>query len=209
MQRSIVNIIFSDDHELFREGIKQILSQLAPEFKLAETKNFSETLGYLEQNESFDLALIDLKMPDMDSWVGLNKLIQKAPFTPIVVLSGCEDPADMKRCIDAGVMGYIPKSVSPIILIEAIRLVLSGGIYIPPDMLDFFKLGGKPSQEIDLTPRQIEVLKALVKGCSNKQIASNLKISESTVKIHISAIFKTLNVTNRTQLAMVAKELRL
>jgi DNA-binding NarL/FixJ family response regulator len=127
---------------------------------------------------------------------------------PIVVLSGSEDRADMRRALNRGAMGFIPKSATAPVMLSALRLVLAGGVYVPPAMVESSGSADDCAQRV-LTPRQIDVLARVIEGQQNKAIAAALGLSEATVKAHVTALFKTLNVRNRTQAARAAERLGL
>ena len=195
-----MKILVADDHDLFREGLRNILLQLADEVEILEAHDWQTALTQVAANP--DLALIDLNMPGMESFVGLEAFLALAETVPVVVVSGSENLVDMKRSLDAGVMGYISKSEHSPVVLSALRLVLSGGIYVPPKLVQTSthshqNLPG--ALPFGLTPRQYEVLKIMLRGKSNKEIALDLSLSPITVKSHIGAIFKSLQVINRAQ----------
>lgn len=158
-----------------------------------------------------DLILLDLHMPHIDGFEVLAQLSTKLPASPVVVVSGSIEPDDMQRAISMGAMGYIPKSASSEIMEKALMLVTSGGIYIPPEMLQTgSKDRGHGSQGMPgstLTPRQIEVLQLLSEGKVNKEIARELDCAETTVKAHITAIFRELKARNRTEAVIQAQKM--
>ena len=154
------------------------------------------------------LAVIDLHMPGMEAFVGLQTLLDQVEAVPVVVLTASESPLDMKRVLDAGAMGYIAKSETEAVMTGALRLVLAGGVYVPPKLIQSslpaqsVRLNGLP---FGLTPRQYDVLDHLARGKSNKEIARELKMSERTVKAHAGAIFKALGVASRQQAIKVVE----
>ncbi len=195
-----MKILVADDHDLFREGMRHILVQLADHVEVLEAFNWQSALTQVAQNP--DLALIDLNMPGMESFAGLDALLALAETVPVVVVSGSENLVDMRRSLDAGVMGYISKSEHSPVVLSALRLVLSGGIYVPPKLVQPHAKGQpnhSGSLPFGLTPRQYEVLKILLQRKSNKEIAHELNLSTITVKVHIGAIFKSLQVVNRAE----------
>lgn len=206
-----MKVLIADDHALFREGLRQLLRQLGDNMTILQAQNYKETLTLAAAHPDLDLMLVDLRMPDQDSMVALDTLIHQTEAVPVVVLSASEDPADIQQVLDAGVMGYIPKSEPGDVMLSAIRLVLSGNVYVPPALV---KAAGIEMPNPDpllskLTARQLEVLGLILKGKSNKEIARELDLSDATVKVHVSAIFKALHVNNRTQAALVAEKLGL
>ena len=185
-----------------------------------EASTAAEVIDILGRNQSVDLALLDLVMPGSDGFSLLAQVCNKHPDLPVVILSGAADPAKMRKAIDIGAAGFICKSATAKVMLSALRLVLAGGIYLPPDMLNRTtapeaanpapRARPEASKRISfaaLTTRQREVLEGLVEGKSNKQIASELGLSDNTVKIHVAAILRTLGVDNRTQAAVAAREL--
>jgi DNA-binding NarL/FixJ family response regulator len=216
-----LRLLIVDDHPLFRVGLWHLLNQLAEDIQIVEASNVGQALEQLLSEPSFDIILVDLMMPGMSGFDDLRTICDKAVGTPVVVVSVRERAEDVKSAITAGARGYIPKSSSPEVLVQALKLVLSGGVYLPPHLL-----GVQPGMGIAsssgiakeafpakgvlgrLTPRQREVLALLAEGKSNKEIASELGLAAGTVKIHVSSIFKALNVNNRTLAVIAANELR-
>lgn len=195
-----MKILVADDHDLFREGMRHVLVQLADQVEILEAYDWQSAMNLVAQNP--DLALIDLSMPGMESFAGLEAFLALAETVPVVVVSGSENLVDMKRSLDAGVMGYISKSEHSPVVLSALRLVMSGGIYVPPKLVQT-SANGHPNQSgalpFGLTPRQYDVLKMLLQGKANKEIAQELNLSTITVKAHIGAIFKSLKVANRAE----------
>lgn len=212
-----MRILIGDDHLLFREGLRRLLEQLGADNSFADASTFDEVLAMVEAGEAFELILIDLQMPGWPGFSGIEQLCAAVPDTPVVVVSASESQSDVRASLDAGASGYIPKSSSVKIMLSALHLVLAGGIYLPPSVIGAdtaaAAANGSAPQRIAataqlLTQRQWEVLGCLREGKSNKQIAYELGLSEGTVKIHVTAIFKTLGVKNRTQAVIVASELQ-
>jgi DNA-binding NarL/FixJ family response regulator len=213
-----MRILVADDHALFRAGLVHFLKELDDVVTIVEAVNFTQAFGALESEDEFDLILVDLLMPDMEAFTGLRNLRRRVPDVPIVVISALESRSDIMHAIDIGAMGYLPKSSSSEIMLSAFRLVLSGGIYLPPAVIsDRYETpveqrressgGRKRVSGVTLTQRQSEVLTLLARGKSNKEIARELGLAEGTVKIHITSILKALNVKNRTQAVIAAAEL--
>jgi DNA-binding NarL/FixJ family response regulator len=152
-----------------------------------------------------DAVLLDLNLAGGDGMNAIAAFAQTNPTLPIIILSASEDPADVRRALDRGALGYVPKSASPETLISAVQLVLAGGIYVPTLMLDAeAETQAAPKLDV-LTPRQTEVLAALAGGLSNRELGQRFDLSEKTVKAHVSAIFRALGVVNRTQAARAAQ----
>ncbi|EWY40011.1 transcriptional regulator [Skermanella stibiiresistens SB22] len=218
-----MRILIGDDHLLFREGLRRLLEQLSADAEFTDASNFDEVLEQLQkEGDAFDLILIDLQMPGWTGFTGLEQICTIASDTPVVVVSASENQSDVRNSLDAGAAGFIPKSSSVKIMLSALNLVFSGGIYLPPSAIhadvaakampmhqNFDQQGGeRGANHHQLTQRQWEVLNCLREGKSNKQIAYELGLSEGTVKIHVTAIFKSLGVKNRTQAVIVASELQ-
>jgi DNA-binding NarL/FixJ family response regulator len=201
-----VKILLADDHTLFREGMRHVLAQLADDVEVIEAGTCAQALQAVEDHGDISLVLLDLHMPGRDGFAALDTLSRRYSALPIVVLSGSENRADMRRAIDNGAMGFIPKSATAPVMLSALRLVLSGGVYVPPELM---RAGAGAATAPELTPRQIEVLARVIDGKPNKIIADELGLSEATVKAHITAVFKALDVTNRTQAARAAETLGL
>jgi DNA-binding NarL/FixJ family response regulator len=201
-----VKILLADDHALFREGVKQLLARLHPRAQVMEAANGAEVLHAARAQQDFDLVLLDLAMPGVDGFSGLAAFRAHAPSTPVVVLSASEDAADVRAALDGGASGFIPKSSASEVILGALRLVLAGGVYVPPMLLGGLAQATKADLDA-LTPRQREVLALLAQGLSNKKIGDTLGLSEATVKQHVSAILKTLNVGNRMQAVIAGRRL--
>lgn len=202
-----MKILIADDHTLFREGMRHVLARLADDVEIIEAGDCAQALHAVETYRDIALVLLDLHMPGRDGFAALETFSQRDAALPIVVLSGSEDRRDMRRALDGGAMGFIPKSATAAVMLSALRLVLAGGIYVPPQMVQ--ALEPNPDHLTALTPRQLDVLKRVIDGKPNKIIADELTLTEATVKAHITAVFKALNVSNRTQAARAAERLGL
>lgn len=204
-----MKILLADDHALFREGIKLVLKRLGPDITIVDASDYHELMDLATVNADADLVLVDLDMPGAEPFSALKGLLTRVPTLPVIVLTASESPEHMRKVMDIGVMGFIPKRETSDVMLSAIKLVLAGGVYIPKLMM---KLNQSNQREIDvdaLTPRQLDVLRCLVIGKSNKQIGQELGLTEATVKVHVSAIFRALAVNNRTQAARAAEDLGL
>jgi DNA-binding NarL/FixJ family response regulator len=169
-----------------------------------------------QSRSDLDAVFVDLMMPGLAGEDAVKEFARRRPELPVIVLSSSENPSDVKRVLNAGALGYIPKSASPQTVLSALQLVLTGNIYVPPFLANAEHTaattaeGTKPGAALEqLTDRQIDVLKHVRDGMSNKEISARLGIAEKTVKAHIAAIFKTLNVVNRTQAANAAREMKI
>ncbi len=200
--------LLADDHALFREGMKHVLASFDDSLEIIEANTSRQAIDFAKELTDITLVLMDLRMPDIDGITATKEILLYSPATLVVILTASEKLSDMRLAFQAGAMGYIEKSASPEIMQSAIGLVLSGGLYVPPVLVqETNNRSSKSDISINLTPRQEEVLKLIIDGHSNKQLAHMLDLSEATIKVHVSAIFKALNVNNRTQAAMVAQKL--
>lgn len=202
-----MNILLIDDHPLFRSGIAVVVGELAESARSVEVRSCEEALQLIEVGQRFALTLLDLNLPGMDGMTGLLKLRDAAPATPIVVLSATESSAKIKQAIEAGAKGYIPKSSGREIILNALRLVLSGGVYLPINLMQIAPLSKSAGDTADgdgLTPRQQEVLRLMARGKANKEIGDQLGMAENTVRVHVAAILKYLEVKNRTEAGFAA-----
>jgi len=206
-----VKVLLADDHPLFREGIKPVLRKLYPDLEIIEAIDYPSAFTAMHQAGEVDLVLIDLTMPGMSGLDGVIRFRAAFPETPLVVLSASEQPEDIHQLLTTGALGYITKSSPSEVILGALRLVLAGGVYIPPSLLDYrnYVAEHDSSRPAALTSRQMEVLRELVKGQSNKQIAMALKVTEGTIKIHLATVFRILKVNNRTEAVLVAQKMGL
>jgi DNA-binding NarL/FixJ family response regulator len=197
-----MNVWIIDDHPLFRAGIATIVESLGEDARLSELTSCEEALDRINDQPEPDVILLDLSLPGMDGMTGLARLRDASPAIPIVVMSASEETAKIKQALTGGAMGYIPKSAGRRVILHALRLVLDGGVYVPPGIVGH-NAGICPIQDnqasLTLTRRQQEVLNLLTQGLSNKQIAATLEVSENTVRVHVAAILKLLGVKNRTE----------
>ena len=204
-----MKILIVDDHSLFREGLSHVLQALEESVIILEAPSCALAIQYVNENTDLDLVLLDLNMPGEDGFSALTSFTQTHPALPVVVLSGSTLRSDMQRALNSGAMGFIPKDTDSTIMLNALRLVLSGGIYMPTSMIQQQVLNHIDNDASILTPRQLQVLALLVQGHSNKMIASEMDLAEATVKMHITSILKSLGVSNRTQAAMAAEKMGL
>jgi DNA-binding NarL/FixJ family response regulator len=211
-----VNLLIIDDHALFREGLKFILRGLDEHLAIDEAGSVAAALERQDPSP-FDLILLDLNLPGVGNLEALATIRAAFPETPVVVLSGEDDPRMIRATIEHGAMGFVPKSSTPEILIQALRLILAHGVYLPVAALDSEESApGDADAPRDpdallrsMSPRQIEVLHCVIQGQPNKLIARNLALSESTVKAHLSAVFRSLGARNRTEAVYAAAKLGL
>ena len=210
-----MKILIVDDHPLVREGVRHTLASLHRDVIVLEAGNANEALELSAQHPDLDLVMLDLALPGMPGLAVLEELRQRGCTAPVVVLSGSCERADVIAALNSGAMGFIPKLSSSELMLQALRLVFAGGVYIPPlalGMLDLPGVGGasdaagpKSLQQLGLSERQRQVLALIAQGKPNKVIASDLAIAEPTVKAHITEILRALQVTNRSQAMIVAR----
>lgn len=196
-------VLIADDHPMVRDALARTVQMLADSVAVHEAGDL-EALLRLVRSLPADLALVDLNMPGMNGVGGLVRLREAAPTLPCVVASGQEDPATIRSVLAAGAAGFIPKSERAEVLLSALRLVLAGGTYVPPRLLQAPL--SAPSASV-LTPRQLDVLRCLMQGEPNKVIARQLGLTEGTVKIHIAAILRVLQARNRTEAVVRARSM--
>lgn len=182
--------------------------------EIALAIDLDDCLQQLQAQPDMDLLLLDLNMPGMQGPASVQEVIRAHPQLPVVILSAAEDQEEVKTLLNSGVSGYIPKSSSPQVMLSAIQLILAGGIYVPPQLLrrDTLKpFPDRPGRMPDpaFTERQLNVLRLLAEGKPNKQICRELGLGEGTVKTHLAAIFRTLDVCNRTEASYAARRLGL
>ena len=216
-----MKVLVVDDHPLIRQALHAVLTQLDSNLQVLEAGNCPDALELAEANPDLDVVLLDIHLPGLSGLDALQSFRERVPDVPVVVISASEDPNDVTRALDSGAMGFIPKSQSSQVMISALRLVLSGGVYLPHEMMRRApgSGGGAPPpvgaagttsyRDIGITERQAQVLALLVQGKPNKLICRDLDLAEGTVKIHITAILKALKVSNRTQAVIEVSRLAL
>jgi len=206
-----MKVLLIDDHELFRDGMRYVLEKLGEDTEIIDVSSYEDALPVINDNKDIDLILLDLGLSGLSDTDALEALRVELPSTPVVIISSNDDGNKVQEILDMGAQGYIPKSTPSEILISSLKLVLSGGVYIPPEIL--LRMDKKPvipadinnkANDIPLTPRQLEVLKKLAHGLSNKEISRLLSMAEPTVRVHVAAIFKQLDVSNRTKAVHLA-----
>ncbi len=210
-----MKILLSDDHALIREAVRGVLNEVAPDAGVLEASDGSRTVELIERNPDIDLVLLDLNLPDRDGLALLGDLRARYPAMSVVVLSAFQDQSTIRQALRLGALGFIPKNTERDVMLNALRLIFAGGVYIPVEALDrpvaspaangkaHADLRRRLPPALGLTERQIEVLSLVMEGKSNKAISRQLDVAEHTVKNHVTAIFKALQVTNRTE-AVVA-----
>jgi DNA-binding NarL/FixJ family response regulator len=204
-------LVIADDHPLFRGALREAVAGQFAGADIAEAGTFEDVVAQLERGGDVDLVLLDLAMPGVRGFSGLMFLRAQYPSVPVVVVSANDDPAVIRRCMDFGASGFVPKTLGVEMMRAALARVLEGGVWTPPDV----DLSGKPDAATaeligrlaTLTPQQVRVLMMLSEGLLNKQIAYGLGVSEATVKAHVSAILQKLGVESRTQAVIAAAKI--
>ncbi len=204
-------LVIADDHPLFRGALREAVTGLFARADIAEAGTFDDVSKILDRAAEVDLILLDLAMPGVRGFSGLMYLRAQYPSVPIVIVSANDEPAVIRRCMDFGASGFIPKTLGVEAMREAVASVLEGGVWTPPDV----NLSAVADAETTavlarlatLTPQQVRVLMMLSEGLLNKQIAYELSVSEATVKAHVSAILQKLGVESRTQAVIAAAKI--
>jgi len=201
-------LLIADDHPLFRGALREAVHGLLDRADVAEAGSFEQVVERLEAGGDVDLILLDLQMPGVRGFSGLMYLRAQYPSLPVAIVSANDDPVVIRRCVEFGAAGFLPKTLGVEALRAAIASVLAGEMWTPPD----FELAGTTDAETaalirrlaTLTPQQVRVLMMLSGGLLNKQIAYELGVSEATIKAHVSAILQKLGVDSRTQAVIAA-----
>jgi DNA-binding NarL/FixJ family response regulator len=200
-----MKILVIDDHPLIQEALRHVLTELDAALDLVQAEDASDAHAALAAAPDTELIVLDLTLPRSDGFELLSELRRDWPGIPLLVLSATHDRATVERALDLGAMGFIPKTANTRVLIDALRLVLSGGIFVPPDCPGTGSARPRVTaraEDLGLTLRQSDVLRLLVQGKPNKLICRDLSLSEGTVKVHVSAILRALNVHTRTQVVI-------
>jgi DNA-binding NarL/FixJ family response regulator len=223
-----MNVLVIDDHPLILHAMRSVVQQLAERVEVVTVTGSQAARDALAAGADFDLALLDLQLGYEDGFALLEELRAAHPAMPIVVVAASDFRDDVMRAIDLGAMGFVPKCSSNEVLVSALEMVLSGGIYLPPSVMRSGSQHRQPGQRsalphwddrldsdraaatiavLDLTPRQKEVLALLLRGQSNKLIARALNLSVETIKDHVAAVLRTLNVSSRTQAVVAVSQM--
>lgn len=219
-----LQVLLADDHALFRDGMRYVLQQLSEQVDIICAGDFAETLRQAENNPGIDLALLDLHMPGSDGVSAIRVFHNRYPAIPLVVVSGSDQQSEIEWVMEYGAMGFISKMSSGKAMVNALRIVLDGGIYFPPQLLTKSPAKNQPSpvtataetendrnnQNINthgLTKRQMETLQYLAEGLSNKEIAAKMNLAEGTIKVHVAAAFQILQVNSRMDAVRKAQKL--
>jgi DNA-binding NarL/FixJ family response regulator len=221
-----LQVLLADDHALFRDGMRYVLQQLSEQVDIICAGDFAETLRQAENNPGIDLALLDLHMPGSDGVSSIRVFHDRYPALPLVVVSGSDQQAEIEWVMEYGAMGFISKTSSGKAMVSALRMVLDGGIYFPPQLLTQSSAQNRAfaarsttasaddrnNQQINkfgLTKRQLQTLQHLSEGLSNKEIAFKMNLAEGTIKVHVAAAFQTLQVNSRMDAVRKAQKLGL
>jgi DNA-binding NarL/FixJ family response regulator len=208
-----------DDHTLIRDAMRGVLKDLRGDAIVLEAASSAQAMDVVREHADLALILLDLQLPDRDGIEALKDLREHYPAISVVMLSAFNDRDNVVRALDNGAVGFIPKTNSREVLLSALRLILAGGTYIPPEILTIGPAAiatpdegaaatKRPSPaELGLTERQVDVLALMMEGKSNKLICRALDLAEPTVKNHVSAILKALGVTNRTEAVLAVAAL--
>ncbi len=216
-----MKILVTDDHALIRDALRGVLKQLRSEASVFEASDCRQAMRIIEDHPDLDLILLDVNLPDRDGFSVLADLRERYPAIAIVVLSALQDRHNVIRALDLGALGFIPKTTPREVMLSALQLVFSGGIYIPAEILgreETSLLQSPPLKQandlarvqptdLGLTARQIEVLPLMAQGRTNKAISRTLDLAEPTVKNHITAILKALKASNRTEAVIAVGKL--
>ncbi len=206
-------VLIADDHPLYRDALQAVVPRACGTTEVAEAACQDDVARQVVSDADFDLIILDLNLPGATGLSCLRYIREVAPLVPIIVVSGTDDPDTMSEVVIAGAAGYVPKSASSDVLVDAIRVVMAGGTYLPAAAVVALRrarsLGVATPEPVQgrLTSRQMRVLRLLAQGMSNKRIARGLDISEVTVKAHVSMVLKKLGVSNRTEAAIKARRL--
>jgi DNA-binding NarL/FixJ family response regulator len=216
-----VKILVVDDHALIREALRGVLKKVKGDATVLEASSCSQAMQVIAEHPDLGLILLDLNLPDRDGFSVLTELGERYPTISVVVLSAQNDRSSVARALDLGALGFIPKSGRPEVMLSALQLVFAGGTYIPPEILARDEPPSRQHDEkppaanrpnvspadLGLTERQVDVLSLMMQGKSNKAICRVLNLAEPTVKNHVTAILKALEVSNRTEAVIAAGKL--
>ncbi|MCB1508350.1 MAG: response regulator transcription factor [Hyphomicrobiaceae bacterium] len=203
--------VIADDHPIFRDALAQVIGAQHPGAAIQMAGSVDDVSTILSGSNDVDLVLLDLNMPGVRGFSGLMFLRSQYPGTPICVVSATEDVSAIRRCLEFGAAGYIPKSLGVAAITDAVTAILEGDVWTPADVdltsPDDEEISALVGRLATLTPQQVRVLMMLSEGLLNKQIAYELGVSEATVKAHVSAILQKLNVESRTQAVIAASKI--
>ena len=210
----MAKFLIADDHPLFREALVGALSPLFEEVEILQSDSLDSTLNMLQENNDIDLILLDLHMPGCENFYGLIRVTQDYPQIPVAVVSASDSIEVVSYVMSFGAKGFVPKSTPTLLIADALRAIMNGETWLTDELrVQIAEIDGDEinlAQKIaELTPKQFQVLKLIHDGLLNKQIAHELNVTEATVKAHISAVFRKLDVNTRTQAVLLLKKLSL
>jgi len=207
-----MKVLITDEQSLFRDGLSLRLKQINQDITILQASDLAEMQKILSKEQNIDILIVDIDLAELNAAEIITKIKNLTPNTKIIAISSSEDTRNIKKILSCGVKGYIPKRSDSNILSGALKLILDGGTYIPPAMLDNVidntQNTTSPLKK-NLTNRQSQVLDLIAQGKSNKQIAYDMGVSEATVKLHINALLRSLKVNNRTQAVITAQKMGL
>ncbi len=201
-----MNVLLADDHDLVRDALSALLKQHDPDLTVITAEDLPAALQVIRSESEIDIAILDLRMPGMNGLAGLDAVLRAAADLPVIILSGSASRHDVTAALKLGAKGFLPKTMAGKSLLNAIRLVASGEIYVPAGLMTGRPPQGRPGVTMDLSDRERQVLDQLRTGTTNKDISRVLQISETTVKMHIRAIGQKLMARNRTEIVTKALE---
>lgn len=212
-----MDVLIVDDHPVLHETLGAAALRAVPEAVVHSETSLAAAIARARRLRNLGLVLLDLGLPDCQGVESLRRFRKASPKAPVAVVSATEDWATIRAALRAGASGYIPKTSRPKVIVAALQLIVGGGVYVPPQAVAeppapepaARKRRARRSAPIELTPRQAEVLRFLIRGLANRQIAERLEISENTVKQHLHAVFEALGVSSRTEAIAAAARLRL
>lgn len=208
-----MKLLLADDHTLFRDALVQYIMRSSPDANITLAQDFNEAMDLMKVDPDQDLVLLDLRMPGMAGIEGFRTMKESYPDVPLALMSGLAEERDVSEAMEIGAQGYFPKTLSGKALLEGIHKVIQGEVFMPTGQdnkpMRAYSPDHSAAQAISLTPREEEVLRFLVQGKSNKEIANALDLQVVTVKLHVRGIFRKMDVSNRTQAAMKAHDLGL
>ena len=194
-----LRVVIADDHALIRELLERQIAELSDDVRVLHAASLQQVLDLAGGTEPLDLVLLDLRMPGMNGFAGLQAVRKALPHVPVAILSGQVDPQTIREALQAGAAGYLPKTMRAAGMLNALRLILAGERYIPDMALGAGELAAEGTGAGDLSRREQDVVKLLLRGDTNKEIARGLTIEEVTVALHLRSIYRKLGVRNRTQ----------
>ena len=203
-----LHVIVADDHALIRELLERQLKELDADVRVFHAGTLQQVLELTRTTERLDLILLDLRMPGMNGFAGLQAVRQKRPQVPVAILSGQIDPQTIREALQAGAAGYLPKTMRAAVMLDALRLILDGERYVPESALSPSAASGagETTAAAEFSRRERDVIKQLMLGHTNKEIARDLQIEEVTVALHLRSIYRKLAVRNRTQAVRLLME---